>query len=447
MRTGCEAVMTWHRPVRFQKVCPLLRKNEAGQWVCSVRAEEVRPFWLRALGYAGGTVATLLLVTVLMVFAAMRGVGYEVSVRQIAWPPAWGELRLVRAQLFISQARDHYTRGEVREALAALTVARGLDPQNYRVAMMLAQFYQAGNPDAADDMYAQLLRDHPEHRVETARVWFRSLLARGRLQAVAELARRQIQHEPEQASAWVHALIFSARQLNWPEILEELAMEGETPAAVRPILGLAARVLRASPPEARALLVAQRSGALPYEPVYRIDALIRLGNLEEAAQLLGTERAGLSGRDIARLFFAIQARSGNRDRLQREFAALLAPARSPGAGELSLLALHLVGNPDPVLLGMVVEAMERLPQGEVESRLDACFAVFCAAGVQGDRQGMERAKHAISATVDMRMGALNQLELFFLGESAQRHITSLLPQQAALSLELNYALLERYFAR
>lgn len=445
LRTGCEAMMTWSRPARFRRVCPLLQKNDAGQWVCSVRPEGVRPFWLRAFAHVAATATALLLAVFLMVFGLMRGIGYEVSVRQIVWPPAWSELRLVRAQLFIKQAREYYTKGQVREALAALAVAYELDRQNYPVAMMLAQFYQAGNPEMADDLYARLLREHPDHRVETARVWFRSLLARGRLADVAELAQRQLKHEPQQVSAWVHALMFAARKLDRPEFLEEALADKDTPAVVRPTLELAVQVQRATPAEAGRLLTAAPVLVIfAYDRVYRIESLLRLGLHEEAMQLLRSSRGQLAGRDVARLVFAIYAQAGDRDRLVREFDGLLASTRTLTGGEVSLLAIHLVSYPDPVLLGKVSQAMARLPTEPVEIRLEAGMALFCAAGVQGDRDQMAQAKNYIAETVDAQMSALNKLELFFMGESALRRITSLLPQQAALSLELNYALLDKY---
>lgn len=448
MRTGCDAAVFWAKPGRFRRVCPLLRQNDAGQWVCSVRAEEVRPFWGRAFGYAGGTVATLVVLAVLTLFGLMRLIGYEVSVRQIVWPPAWSELRGVRAQLFIQQARDHYAKGEVREALTALSVAFELEPSNYRVGMMLAQFYQAGGPGLADDMYARMLREQPEHRTETARVWFRSLLVRGRLTDVAELSRRQLEAEPQQASAWTHALVFSARHLNRPELLEEAAADQEVPEGVRPTLLLAAQVQRASPEAAKVLLLRNPGlGVAAYDRVYRIETLLRLGWPEDAMNLLRASRAQLGGRDVARLAFAIYAVAGERERLAREFDALLAPNRDLQANELSLLALHLVAHPDPQLLEKVTAALERVPRTPVEARLEVCFVVFCAAGVQGDKERMQLARTQISDTIAMSLGGLAKLEQFFLDPRPQRRIEFLLPQQSSMSLELNYALLERYLGK
>ena len=139
--------------------------------------------------------------------------------RQIIWPPAWHELQEVRAELFITKARASYAKGQVREAINSLSIAYQLNPERYEVGMMLAQFYQAGNPVHADALYRRLLIQHPERSKETARAWFLSLLARGRLRDVGELARRQLVAEPEQAAAWTHALLFATRHLHDDKLL------------------------------------------------------------------------------------------------------------------------------------------------------------------------------------------------------------------------------------
>lgn len=385
-------------------------------------------------------------VAVLGVFGLMRGIGYEVSLRQIAWPPAWSELNQVRSRLFIAQAREHYAKGEVREALSALSVAYSLDMQNYRVAMMLAQFYQAGNPSLSDDMYARLLREEPEHRVETARVWFRSLLARGRLADVAEVARRQLEAEPTQTAAWTHALVFVARHMRQPELLTKTAADKDVPQAAKATLTLAAEVLTLPPERAKeVLLLTPLAADFAYDRVYRIETLIQLGFADEALALLRQWRGQLAGRDVARLVFAAYAQLGDTAKLTREFDALLEPSRNLSAGELSLLAIHLVNHPDAALLAKVAAALPRVPMQPVEARLEVCLAVFCAAGVQADQAQMTAVKQQISDTLPMNMGGLNKLERFFLmKKQGEYRIGAILLQQNSLSLELNYALLDRY---
>lgn len=446
MQTGCDAVNGWNQPVRFRRVCPLLQRNDAGQWVCSVRAAEVRPFWGRVGAYVGGTVLAVALTVVLGVFGLMRGIGYEVTLRQIVWPPAWSELNEVRSRLFIAQAREHYAKGEVREALSALSVAYGLDPRNYHVAMMLAQFYQAGNPSLADDMYARLLREEPEHRGETARVWFRSLLARGRLADVAEVARRQLESEPAQAAAWTHALIFAARHMNRPEILGKASAEKDVPQAARTTLALAAKIMTASREQAKdLLLVTPLAANFPYDRVYRIETMIELGYANDALALLRQLRGELAGRDVARLAFAAYAELGDTERLAREFDTLLAPGRTISEGEFTLLALHLVDHPDPVLLAKVVDALGRVPSEPVEKRLEVYFVIFCAAGVQADGARMAVVKQKIRETLPVNLGGLSNLERFFLAKKqGEYRIGAILLQQNFMSLELNYSLLNRY---
>lgn len=131
MQTGCEACASWNSRARFQRVCPLLTRRDDGVWVCRVDAAEVRPFWGRAFAWSGGSVFGVVFLSAILVYSSMRSIGYEVTWRQILWPPAWSELRGVRANLFIQQARERYAAGEVREAIQALTVAYQLNPSHY----------------------------------------------------------------------------------------------------------------------------------------------------------------------------------------------------------------------------------------------------------------------------------------------------------------------------
>lgn len=448
LETGCEAVLGWRQPLRFRRVCPLLRQNARGHWVCSVRPEEVRPFWGRAAALVAGTGGVIALVVLLAAFGLMRGIGYDVSLRQLAWPPAWRELREVRARLFIEQAREAYAAGRVREALGALVVAYEMDPANYSVGMMLAQFYQAGNPNLADTLYGKLLQEHPEHRVETARVWFRSLLARGQLRGIAELARHQLAVETQQAAAWVHALIFAARHLNDPTVLEAAAATPDLPEAVRDTLRLAVRVPGLPPAEARtALLALPANPEFVYDRVYRIETLIRLGFGEDAFDLLLKSRPLLAGRDVARLAFALYAQRGDATRLEREFDALLAQGRVLRGQELSLLAIHLVEWPDAGLLAKVCAAFSRLESEPIEAQLSAGLAVFCAAGSARDSVRMTEVQSQLTKATKIALTGMNRLGDFFLAEPGKMRIEHFLPQQNSMSIELNYALLDRFLGK
>ncbi|QYM77899.1 hypothetical protein K0B96_11285 [Horticoccus luteus] len=449
LETGCEAVIHWQRPARFRRVCPLLQQNDAGRWVCSVAAAQVRPFWGRVFGYVGGTIALLGLTAAITVFGVMRWIGYDVSPRQVVWPPAWAELRTVRAQLFIQQARDYYAHGQVKEALSALSVAHGLDRENYRVAIMLAQFYQVGNPTEADRMYADLLRERPEHHVETARVWFRSLLARGHLREIGDLAARQLPREPGQTAAWSHALVFAAERLQRADLLEKAADDEALSLHAREFFWLAGKVQTSSPDEAKSLLMtAPLVADFPYDRVYRVETLIALKFPGEAIALLGEFSSQMSGRDFARLTLAAYAEAGDEQRVGREFRALLDANKPLRAEVLALLATHLVRYPDANLLAMVTDALVRVPPDPWQARMEACLAVFCAAGVQKDGDRMGQAKKQMTEIVGRKDGGVTVLERFFLsGTRRPRLGNALAEQQNAMSLDLNYALLDKYLMK
>lgn len=445
METGCEAVVAWNSPDRFRRVCPLLRRNEAGFWVCSVAPAEVRPFWGRALRYYGAVAVVLWFLGVLGVFGAMRLIGYPVSLRQVAWPPAWRELPAVRAELFVRQAKTSYAAGRVRDAINALGIAYQLDPRQYEVGMMLAQFYQAANPGQADALYRRLLAEHPRRRNETARVWLRSLLARGRLADVAELARRQLPADPDQAGAWTHALLFATRLLHNRGLLVAARTDPATPAPARGVLDLALRVREATRLEARRLLREEPLvGGFAYDRVYRIEGLLRRDFPVDALDMLRRLRPELTGRDVARLAFAAYAELNEPARLQQDFAALLAPTRQLQAAEITLLAVHLVHYPNQNLLNLTVAALPRVPAKPADAGMEAAIGLFCAAGVQGDAAAMAKVKQVIADKYSLKASGLDRLESFFLGTQPHRPIEALLPGLAPLSLELNYALLERY---
>src|SRR5207253_1322402 len=77
--TQCDACMSWSRPARFQRVCPLLVPTKDGMR-CSANTPEVRPFWGRAFGFYGGVLFSIYLVGVITVFIFLRTIGYPVSI-------------------------------------------------------------------------------------------------------------------------------------------------------------------------------------------------------------------------------------------------------------------------------------------------------------------------------------------------------------------------------
>ena len=414
MKTGCEACMGWNRPARFKRICPLLKQHEKGTWVCSVNASEVRPFWGRAFGYYGSGLTVGYLILAAMAFGGMHYIGYQVSVRQIIWPPAWQELKGVRADLFIEQARAKYAAGQVREAIQSLSIAHELNPKHYEVAMMLAQFHQAGSPTQTDRLYQQQMELHPEKRSDIARAWFQSILAHGRMMDMAKLARRQLSAEPAQAAAWTNALLFATRHGVDPKILDEIVASPTVPLPARQLIDLAAKSRQLPPDGALKLLIeTPLISGFPYDVVFRINELLRRGFPREAFAVLSQTRTMLPGRDVAKLIFASYAELNNRERLRQEFAALLSPQRDLSATECTLMAVHLISYPDPDLLNMLGEALPRVPLDPANAWMEAAIAVFCAAGVQKDTAQMDGIRKLIQTNFDITPVGLDTLGLFF----------------------------------
>jgi len=446
LETGCEAVLQWRQPQRFRVVCPLLAAKPGGGWVCSVAAGGVRPFWGRALGLAAATVAVAVILAAGGVFGTMRAIGYQVSLRQVIWPPAWRELRAVRAQLFVDQSREHYQAGRLREAVSALLTAHEVAPNDYRISMTLAQVAQAGSPSAADGIYVQMMKQHPEMHADTARVWFVSLLGRGRLADVAALARRELSASPAQAEVWTDALIFAARHLRQPELLESASAAPGVPAAAAAVLRLEARARQAPRATVPAMLLAEPVPEnFPYALTHRAELLVEFDRPREALAVLAQAQRVCSGRDIARLALTAYVADNDPATLVRETDSLLSPLKNPGLAEITLLSQHLVRFPNKAVLDRVAGLLEGRPNLLPDNRREAWFSVLCAAGAAGDRPVFARLKGKAVADGLLTPAAADRLADFFFGPGTGKRVESILPMAEPMTVYLMYALLDRYW--
>jgi hypothetical protein len=445
-QTGCEAVIAWHQPARFRRVCPLLVRRGDGTWVCGARAREVRPFWGVALAWSGGAVPAAVGGVGLAVFLALRLIGYELSPRQLFWPPAWPELRTVQANLFIARARGDFAGGRVQEALSALGKAHELNPRNYATGMMLAQFNRAGNPAAADRLYAQLLAEHPDRAVETARAWYLSLLARGQLATAAELAAARLPAEPGQTAAWTHALVFTSRHLRQPAVPESAAALTGLPAAAAKVLRLESQLQRETDALHRRRLLQDTPlpDDFPYAWVHRAEWFIASGDSQDAMQLLriAREREVLRGRDLVSLALAALHRAADAEGLAREADVLLARA---GPAELGILARHLIEYPDEALWARTLAALQRSEVQPSEEWQATGLALFCAAGVAQDQAGLQQVRVKMRpAMSESNQAGLLPLEGFFLGRQAPHGLFVALPTVDPVGPEILYSLINRY---
>lgn len=379
----------------------------------------------------------------------MRIIGYQVSPRQIFWPPAWRELRGVQADLFVARAREHFSAGRVGEALSALATAHEMNPRNYATGMMLAQFNRAGNPVVADQFFAQLLADHPERAVETARAWYLSLLARGQLARAGELAATRIVAEPEQTSAWTHALVFIARQMQNPLVLEKAAARPGLPEPVARVFRLEAQLLSEIDPNRhrRLLQDSPLPDDFPYAWAHRADRFTASGFTQDALQLLQTarDRGILRGRDLIPLVLAARAQGGEVTALDKEIETLLS---RQGAVELGIVARHLIERPNAALLARCMAALERMEVSTTPDWQATGLTLFCSAGVAKDQAALNAIRLKMGPILGKdRQAGLVSLEKFFTGPHQSPSIYFAMAAVDPLPLELLYSLLNRYIGR
>lgn len=439
--TRCEAVAYWNDPARFaRRVCPLLQRNPDGEWRCGAPPEAVRPYWGRLVATWLALVACAVGLTGGAMWGTMRWVGYEVSLRQVFWPSAWGELRAVRADFFVRQAMAHLDAGRLREAIASLGVASEMRPDDYATGMLLAQVNHLVRPESVDLVYRRVYDLHAERREETARAWFRSLLARAQLAPAGELARRRLIESPADWPVWLHGVMAAARwQRDWRSVAA-LAAEPKVPAPARAVLALEAKVRTAEFADARRLLVGEPLPGEASAVLHRVERLIEFGEPMEALLVLRERSAALPNRDKVRLTLAAHAEARNRAALEREVQALLTRQGAERVAAVTLVAQHLVRFPNPELLDFCYRAASDLPAAG-EGGGEAWAALYCAAAIGGRTAWLEEIGSRLGGEAQVRAAARTRVDQIFAGPGASP--LALLGVVRPLSLELNYAVLER----
>ena len=439
--TSCEACIDWDRPARFRRVCPLLIETPQGLR-CSAHAENVRPFWRRALGYYGVSLASIYLAGALGLFGLLRVIGYPVNVFQIIWPPAWHHLSEVRSGFFINKANRAFAAGHTSEGLLFLNNAYEFDPDSYTTGLLLAKTIQLGQPLHSDSIYAQLMRQHPEQRSATAQEWFRALLARGDCRLIEVLAREQICEDVAHSSVWVRALLFATQQTNSDVPLRQL-LESKNDVAKywKPLLEVELMLRSGHGDEARAALTQPWVGMPAYGLYYQIATLIRMNEAFKALDLLAQYEGRLD--DEAKVTLRLDAYAqANSTRLTRQLADALLSS-PPNLPTVKIIVAHLIRHPDPVILDQVYSYFTRAQLPVSSENVGIYLSLFCAAGVAQDWSKV----HSIARTLKQSTGGnfvtLSLLESFFRGTATQTRISSFLPT-VPLPLEVTYALYERY---
>jgi hypothetical protein len=463
LETACVACANWNQPARFQRVCPLLVTMPHGLR-CSVNTHEVRPFWGRAAGFYGGAVGALYLAAVLGVFALLRGIGYPVQFRTVAWPRAWPEIRAARAEYFYKIALHALNTNQTKEGMLALAYAYELNPRNYQAGLLLAKLWQAPQPTWSDFIYARLLRDDTAEPAAIAEEWYRAMLARGDFAKIAEAAPGFLVRDAAHTPIWIHALFFSTRRLGDSGPLRQLLANDPSlaPGLRRLVeIELLAETGRAN--DAHEALLSLRADS-PYAAYYQVSELTALGFPDEALAAIDGNAGLLPPRDGFALRLDAFATHGwsSLGRNQVELV-LSAPAST---SSVELLCAYFIRHPDAKLLATLFDQLGREPLPSTPGHYPAILALFCAAGVDADWDDLRTAHNLLRQLGTPSRNILDVAEAFFRGQSAQQRLGSILPlfqpppfevsdpatngkpaspaMLQPLSLDVTYALFEHY---
>lgn len=440
-QTACDACLSWDKPARFRRVCPLLVQTPDGLR-CSVDTEHVRPFWGRAFAIYGGTALSIYLAGAIAIFAFLRSVGYPINIGHLIWPGKWHRVTEVRGWFFMERANRAFTAGRTAEGMLYLTNAYEFDPNNFDIAFTLAQKLQFGQPGRADQIYRRLLETHPAQAPAVSEAWFRALLARGDFPTIVDFASQQVLKDESRGGVWLRALIFASRQLNTDTALRDLLTSSE-PAAQRWRLVLETELLLRENRRdaARATLNRPWSDAPPFALFYQVNELSALGEGIAASDFVAQYSARLD--DVARvtLLLDLYARMGAQQSRQRLVSVLIANRLNPSV--VALLAAHLIRHPHPQILEQVFSKFSREQIALDDDTLDAFLALYCAAGVARDNAKMHLIASFLAKHGDGSKFTLGLAGAFFRGDTPLTRVTAILPA-LPVPLEVNYALLERF---
>jgi hypothetical protein len=441
--TGCEPAHLFEKPIRFRHVCPLLKPNGKGELKCSVNTSEVRPFWRRFYAYYGVAVLGIYLLAVGTIFGAMRNIGYPISFVTLAWPLAWKNIDQVRSAYFLSNAEKAYATGDGSAALMSLSLAYEYDPTNYETGRRLAHLWSAGRPERANQIYEKLLSDHPENRVATAQAWLKGLLSRGDYARLESLAADAIIFDAESTPAWVHVFLFANRRTKDFELLERLLDErSKLPPGVENILAMDRSVRSASSTDAKQLLTEIKDPAEPLFVLhYRVRKLIQIGETTRALQLLNEWTNRVQDRDRIRLQLSAFANGGFREPyvdLIRQLIKL-----PPSLPLIELLSAHLIVYPNQALYKLIKQSVAPADIADANERLQSVLALYFMSLANGDMAGGQNIATFLRETTGSRFASLDAAALV-IADSDRYRIENVLPALQPMSMDLIYALLERY---
>jgi len=439
LETTCDACLHWHQPARFRRVCPLLVPTPNGLR-CSANTKEVRPFWGRAFGFYGGVIVSAWLTAVLIVFILLRGIGYPVHFKSVAWLPARSarsEISMARGEYFFQMALRALAANRPKEAGLALRNAYECNPLDYRAGLMLAKLFQVGQPAQADFVYAHLLDDDPAQFALIAEQWYRGLLARGDFPEIAQIVPTLLTRDAAHAQVWMHAMLFATRRLgDTKPLLQMLAQDYPLAPGLRHLVEIEMLIETGRTNEAHAALRDLRVDT-SYAAYYQASELTALGFSDEALASINDHASLLPAQDVSALHLDTFAAKGWSSLVHNEVELVLSAPSTPASVEL--LCAYFIRHPNPKLFAELFEKLRHEPLPQTTATYQATIALFCAAGVNGDWPNLLVARNALRQIGLPSFGDLDQAEAFFRGSSNQQRIGNILPLFQPPPFEIAYA--------
>lgn len=440
--TRCDAIVHWHQPERFRRVCPFL-VNTAEGLRCSVEAESVRPFWGRVALYGLALGATVYLGATALVYGVLRLSNYELNYATVALPTRWPELRLAQEKFYADRAETALASSNVPRAIEALEQVCRINPQNYPAGLTLARLARfSGQPGVSEHVYRRLMSDLPEHRVQTARVWLPVLLANGNYADITPLAANMIGEDPAQRAQWLHALLFSARQRDKPALLVEVLQQNpHFPEWCTRLINLEIDLLQKHFERARPGLN-QALKPLPsdYAAAFQVHHLLQQSRPDDALALLSVYGSKLSRAEATLLRLEIYRTNGMTAQAELASASLLNSALTDDV--VAKFSAHLLVHPSTESSRLLYRTVtERGPVLNHDS-LPLYNSLYLAAVVAGEKPSSDLLRSQLRSFAVHEGRALDRLAQLLAERKSGLQIARLLPL-VTLPNEMTYRILQQ----
>ena len=208
--TACDVIHKFRDPGSVRFVCPALRQYPEG-WRCRIHRQHIKPSWRQPLQFLGVLLFSAVIATTGLVYGHYRYNHIPVRYADIVLPWRWSHVTEAKARNYVEQYNRYMGVGQWGRAAQALSLAYQIHP-NTDYGVRLAQMWALlAEYTWSDQVYASLIRDHPEQRDALIYDWTRMLIARRADFQLRRLAEQELAAHPEHF-AWTRYYIDLLRQ-------------------------------------------------------------------------------------------------------------------------------------------------------------------------------------------------------------------------------------------